>query len=336
MDHDEIAYVAAQQLAAYYTAAQLALLRFDISSEIEPLATICQRHLAEAIRVYTSVRETIRAARGRSPKWPEGAPAEDLMRRLSEEVIGKLKTIGALERCVTHEEKANLLSVMDKLIADADRLAEESITQLAGVFGDAPSGASGEAGARIERRTVVSVDVSQYGRLSILTEDILGTDAVFKLNRDIQALIYEVLHHCEFESKPIVINTGDGAIIVLDPTEVAVRFGELLHELASKRSYMITEKSNAMHFRVGICIGNIAMGTHDIAGTVIARSVRCQSAAGTGQVIICNDTWGSLPSGELQDSYRNGRCEVSAKSHEPKLPAYMKEIVPPAPWDRDA
>lgn len=338
MSREQTAHNNSQQLALHLIATQLQNLHYELSNETQPLTAVAAGYANNATLTHSLAKDIVRA--GKLTNLRKVTLAEKLMKRLSQNVISPLEKIGS-KNSKRNKSKAVLLEGINSIIASADKAADALIkeatdaltAQIAEALAyDGFSNISNESELVTDIRTIISLDLSQYGRLSVDTEDALGPKAVFALNQEIQSLINEVVAKLKFGRKPRILNTGDGAIVVLEPKLKAIRFGEEFLKKASERSDTVINKKNGWHFRVGISTGTIAMDANNVAGTVIAKAVRLQSAANTGEVIICLDTWGILAPGTRRNSYKSGQCEIQAKGHEAPISGFRRTIVPPAPW----
>jgi class 3 adenylate cyclase len=214
-----------------------------------------------------------------------------------------------------------------------------------------PSGAATVLSAKIvvhepekKKKVVVSVDLSQYGRLSDAAEGIAGVRSLFELNQMILDLITNAIKEaCSIPNEVIVIETGDGALLLFDHAEEAVTFAEKLHQQADRQNRIVPNSDHKKHFRIGVSSGELmieAFGTEDrtfekyhLAGVCIAKAVRLQAGAHTGEILIDDATYRRLGNNDILGKAFSGPQDVTAKSHEAKIPAYVYPVVAPAAWD---
>jgi len=173
------------------------------------------------------------------------------------------------------------------------------------------------------RKTVVAVDMSQFGRIAHMIEDLLSVDEVLKLNQDTQHLFRELAETVCAGNIPIILNTGDGALLIFNEPEESVRFGEALQAKAEK-SNMGKNPEHQKHFRIGISRGEIiiqeernadgALSGHSVAGAPIVKAVRLETECELGEIMIDDYTWARL-SDDDQAAYSKTR-QVEGKSHE--------------------
>ena len=309
----------------------------------------CLKKPAEELqRVYTEVHSIYHVKKQR---WYEGNvpnQIEALLEKL-EEVLRSLKSV--IKKMANPPADGNTQAILRDVrgaigqINDEARTAfkraverlEEELSSACSVT-DAASLASGT-------KTVVSVDLSQYGRQSGAAEALFDAEGVLQFNQKIEKFLLDLAR--DLDTKYRFIHTGDGAIFIFDAVEVAVRFAEAVHRDSQKANHQIADANYQAHYRVGACTGQVcisevrgrygAQGEFRAAGTVIARSVRLQSRAETGEVLLSERTFSALEDGSpLKTSYEGCAVEeLEAKPHEAKIRGRRKAIVGRAPWDGD-
>jgi|GEM_PF-4034473 len=184
------------------------------------------------------------------------------------------------------------------------------------------------------RKTIVAVDMSQFGRITHMIQDLMSIGEVLKFNQDIQRIFQKLAEAVCKENKPIILNTGDGALLIFDKPQEAVQFGENLQTIAEKDNRG-KEPQHQKHFRIGISRGEViiqeernADGTlvgHSVAGSPIVKAVRLETECKLGGVMIDDYTWARL-SDEDQAAYSETR-QVEGKSHESwKIQARARQI----------
>lgn len=198
----------------------------------------------------------------------------------------------------------------------------------------------------------VSLDLAQYGYHSKVLHNLVDAPGVFALNRKIQNEINSAIIEQDIpKEEVVVIDTGDGAIVVFtdnEPdgkTEVANRAykfsNAFLKSIAEGNKQVDLE--HELHFRVGVCSGIIVMERSQIrsgeitqcntGGVPLGKAVRLQSAARTGEIVICATTWGSLPA-EIRSLFSE-ETPILGKAHEKTpIPAHRWECVAPQSEER--
>lgn len=169
------------------------------------------------------------------------------------------------------------------------------------------------------QRTVLSIDMVGYSRLAASAEA-FSSEALMKVNVWIHRLIYSLVTKERGASDAVpMVSTGDGCLLFFSKPDDAVRFASEFREETHRQSGappFLLEIAAGLHspvskvikwpltFRIGIATGQVVLqGTTDRSGQVlgfsavgeaIARSVRVQSFAKPGQILITSETFARL------------------------------------------
>lgn len=186
-------------------------------------------------------------------------------------------------------------------------------------------------------KTVVCIDLFQYGRLSFILEDILDSRVVFKLNEEIEGFVRDCLSEVDPRPEDIVNEPrGDGAIMIFPDAERALDFAEFLQQQSHLKNQAVAVPAHRKFYRIGVSSGKLSLLKirnrsgriirYRFAGTVVGRAVRLETGANTGAIMICEDTWGMI-SAERRERYTSLK-QVPAKRHEKDIAAREWQIVP--------
>lgn len=151
------------------------------------------------------------------------------------------------------------------------------------------------------KKTVLELDLVGFSSTALTLEQNIGPKAVADLHQQIQNFIDQGLRTVGASRlETVAALTGDGAILIFDNAETAHRFALSVHEATQEHNRGKTELSALRLFRMGAATGNIVMeprvsGGYDIAGVTIARAVRLEAAARTGELVIDVNSFDSLP-----------------------------------------
>lgn len=169
-------------------------------------------------------------------------------------------------------------------------------------------------------RTVVELDLRGYSDAATELEEHLSPESVLKINQQIQAFIDAALRVVQMEREQAVYETtGDGAILVFEEASTAHRFAIALHEGCRNHNERKSVSRARRWFRIGMATGEVASAQKGkkktYGGTVIARAVRLEAAAGAGEIVADTNTYVAL-SQDVQALYseeekiRGKRAEV--------------------------
>jgi class 3 adenylate cyclase len=202
--------------------------------------------------------------------------------------------------------------------------------------------------------TIVSIDLARYGHHSKIISDMQSTNGVFELNEQIQQMITGAIHKTLVPAQVgfLIQDTGDGALVVLDG-ESAGKNGELCSLILDfaeaffrsvRSANQNRNEETKLHFRMGASTGLIELAERKVteqtvvgfkmAGLAIAKAVRLQAAARTGELLVCETTLKSLPDEHPYEL--NQREEVMGKTHEVfPIPGRRCKLMEPAPPEAD-
>ena len=180
-------------------------------------------------------------------------------------------------------------------------------------------------------RTVLELDMVGYNDLLHLLEENLGVAASAELNAQIQNFIGTGLQAVNLPPETVVKTTGDGAILLFEKPSDAHGFAKTLYETAAE--FNSERKGARRRFRMGAATGPVQVvvrdNSKDIAGMVISRAVRLESAAQAGELLIDPTTYEALPAeiqrfygpeetipGKRDETYQVRRCRLSPEPAE--------------------
>src|SRR6516165_1553013 len=137
----------------------------------------------------------------------------------------------------------------------------------------------------MERRlaAIVCADVAGYSRM--MGTDEAGTHAAFKAHR--RAIHPIILNH----GGRVVKNTGDGFLLefpsVVGATEAAIAMQLLM---AERNNHLPVDR--AMHFRLGIHMGDVIADEDELFGDDVNIAVRLEQAAPAGGIALSSKAYG--------------------------------------------
>lgn len=185
-------------------------------------------------------------------------------------------------------------------------------------------------------RTVLSIDLAGYGRTSSMLEDQIGVKGVELLNEQISHILAQGISTLEdrFRDKILVKNTGDGALVVVERSIQAHNIADAVQQAVHRHNKTRRGPDAKRWFRIGAATGEVSLSRikaeGKMAGSVVARAVRLETACNEGGVVIDSATHGALPPG-CQSDYGD-RESIAGKPHEDKIPAFRWQVIPqPAP-----
>ncbi len=151
---------------------------------------------------------------------------------------------------------------------------------------------------KTERKTILELDLKDYSGVARDLEDHLSVTEVMKLNDQIQGFVDVALQASALSKDVIVATTGDGAILMFDSASQGHVVAEAVHFACRLHNHERKTSASARWFRMGMATGEVAVKTDNghrkIAGRVIARSVRLESASRVGEIIVDVETYGRL------------------------------------------
>ena len=175
------------------------------------------------------------------------------------------------------------------------------------------------------KHTCVSIDMSEYGRLSEMLEEVAEVRTLFQFNQDLQGFFREKVKAAGGNPDTIPsISTGDGALMFFPDASQAVRFALAVQKDAS-HSNRGKDSSNQKRYRIGLCTGEICLqetraanGTlvsFAVAGIPIARAVRLQAKCELDRLLLCEKTYVAMNK-KLHDHCDPNIEKIEGKPHE--------------------
>lgn len=153
------------------------------------------------------------------------------------------------------------------------------------------------------KQTIIEIDLIGYSDKALELEEHLGVDLIIQFNDQIQKFVDEGLKTAGLSRDEINLrSTGDGAIVVVKDALSAHRFAEAVHKACDIYNSSRMTESAKRWFRIGATTGDIAVRGQDIAGTLIARAVRLESAGEAGHLLVDLPTFNDLPP-EVREQY---------------------------------
>jgi adenylate cyclase len=137
----------------------------------------------------------------------------------------------------------------------------------------------------MERRlaAIVCADVAGYSRM--MGADEAGTHATFKAHRG--AIYPIILNH----GGRVVKNTGDGFLLEFPSVVGATEAGVALQRLMAERNNHLPA-DRAMHFRLGIHMGDVIADEDELFGDDVNIAVRLEQAAPLGGIAVSAKAYG--------------------------------------------
>ncbi len=320
-------------------------VRAELEIESLPFSESSGPH-SQHVKLYFNELYTIYCAKHRFPHPDDEKdavePLLEAMRRLFRSLHTEVATVIDHAQRQTPEEADRLLQqaiqACDKIAEEAAQLYDEALKILSQEGNDPVVTGPREA----MRKTVVSVDMSQYGRQSSHAEDLAGVEGLFILNEQILEIMRCAIRKVGVDPNSVIlIETGDGALLLFDDSKVAIQFAEEVHRAADITNREILHDENKRHFRIGISAGQVMLqpvGTrskslvkYHLAGVAIAVAVRLQSGANTGEILATEAALRLIPD-NLASAFSETR-QVQAKKHEQPITAKVWTVCVPAPWD---
>ena len=230
------------------------------------------------------------------------------------------------------EERAEERLRMEAIIKQTQKDLDEVETEMGALGALPPDSASNtQDAAESMTRTVLELDMVGYNDLLHLLEENLGVEASAQLNAQIQSFVAQGLQAVKLPPETVVKTTGDGAILLFERAADAHGFAKTLYQAAAEVNS--GRKEARRRFRIGAATGSVQIvtrdGNKDIAGTVISRAVRLESAAQAGELLIDPTTYAALPAeiqrfygfeetipGKREETYQVRRCRLSPEPAE--------------------
>ncbi|HXH42104.1 MAG TPA: hypothetical protein VNN08_26000, partial [Thermoanaerobaculia bacterium] len=154
-------------------------------------------------------------------------------------------------------------------------------------------------GKNVMRKTIVELDLKGYSDVARELEENLSAEVVMHFNDQIQTFVDTGLSAVSLHREDAVMaTTGDGAILALDSPSIAHRYALAVHHACRLHNQERTVASAKRWFRVGIATGDLAIeanaGVKRMAGSVIARAVRLETASNVGEILVDTETYAGL------------------------------------------
>lgn len=185
-------------------------------------------------------------------------------------------------------------------------------------------------------RTVVELDLVSYSTIADALEKGLNVQTVRQLNAQIQAFIDRGLNAVgRSRGANVMLETGDGAILVFARPADAHRFAEVVQAATREHNKASAEPLVKRLFRIGAATGEIVMepkagGGFDIAGMTIARAVRFETKARPGEIVVDISTLEGLTPDQRQ---RYGPRETITGKRAERFEAHRCQLNPDAVQD---
>jgi len=179
-------------------------------------------------------------------------------------------------------------------------------------------------------KTVVELDLVGYSDISHTLEENLGAEVVARFNEQIQSFVDKGLAATNTTREKVVkATTGDGAILAFDDPADAHRFAFAAHTATKAHNAGLNLPSAQRWFRIGVATGDLfersSNGKQEIAGMVIVRAVRLESAAQPGELVIDAATF-NLLAPEYQSAY-GAEESVPGKKHDKPFAVRRCKVV---------
>lgn len=131
----------------------------------------------------------------------------------------------------------------------------------------------------MERRltAIVSADIAGYSRM--MGADEAGTHASFKAHRS--AIYPIILNH----GGRLVKNTGDGFLVEFPSIVGAIEAGIAMQTVMAERNHHLPA-DRAMHFRMGVHMGDVMADEDEVFGDDVNIAVRLQTVAAPGGIAV--------------------------------------------------
>lgn len=323
------------------------------------LEAIKREHLPCAIRRLNTLKKAAEGLKSFEPDYDDFRlvdvrdplkPVFAIVSKFEQEVVDPLDRVRQTNDEPSAEELVKSLKAVARRIVQT---TNEQFTKLAAELERAVANC---VVARTPQQpkfiSCVSIDMAQYGRHAKILDDHIEAKGVIALTGRIQRAIRASLksNHVPTDSF-VVIDTGDGALVILLSSkaeteavivEQAVNFSRTFLTVFGD-SYSSIDSDNQLHFRTGICSGFVEIEEVRVRGSdlvqcrvggiSIGTAVRLQSAARTGEIVICRNTWRRLS--EPLKAMFNAEENVLGKVHEKTpIPAHRLTCVQARPEER--
>jgi len=319
------------------------------------LPAIKSTHLKRAIQRLNELKGDIEVLK---TFYPESALSDPCLDPVFK-IIAKFEErfVHPLDEVAKNGDEANAQAAVKsarRVVVEIARLAEKSFDSTIEELEQRIVPSVLYHGSLIGFVSCVSLDLAQYGAHARVVHNYTESPGVLDLNRRLQREVEVALKVAGVPLEEVIkIDTGDGAIVIFVTgqaegkkvvTDRAFRFSSAFLNAIAKGNDQI-DVENQLHFRIGICSGMVAMDISRVrrseitqcraGGVAIGTAVRLQSAARTGEIVVCAATWKELCP-ETQDKF-NTQQQICGKIHE-KVPilAHSWQCTPPRPEERVA
>jgi class 3 adenylate cyclase len=292
--------------------------------------------------------EALRACYGDDASLVSAEPfireATALIARYEQEIFNEIEKLTKSEDEGGAKKRIrDLAFVAQDLAKKAQELFEKSVAELESAVTKSALYCGGFQSPWV---CVVSLDLAQYGRHSRLINNYSDAEGVFAFNRRIRQELDKALQSVNVEEgRVIVINTGDGALLLFlsgredrpqsDMASSAYGFSTSFLKAFEEANFNVVPAENQLHFRVGISTGRVALENTcvraspinqcHVGGLPIGTAVRLQSAAQMGEIVACSRTHSLFPD-EVQKKFGE-QVKVPGKAHEEEIPAHRCQVV---------
>jgi class 3 adenylate cyclase len=172
---------------------------------------------------------------------------------------------------------------------------------------------------------VISLDMARYSEFALDLPDFLNAAVLSEFNKNIQKKFANAIKSVGGNpgATPIA-NMGDGALVFLGSSELAVRFAVEIQATAFQRSLDVRKEARERRFRIGMAAGEYCLERYyDVAGQLsgfntggvsIIDAVRIQAKCPEGGVLISDAAFNELPE-ELKRDFERTQ-PITTKGHE--------------------
>jgi len=154
------------------------------------------------------------------------------------------------------------------------------------------------------------MDLAAYSDIATVLEEHLDVRAVKSFEDRIQSFADVGLKQLGLRRDDVVFATaGDNTLLIFDDPTTMHEFARIVQEAALNHNRKKSVESAKRWFRMGAATGVVMVIAEErrIVGTTVARAVRLEAAAETGELLIDTETYEALPE-EIRKLY--GEKEV--------------------------
>ena len=142
------------------------------------------------------------------------------------------------------------------------------------------------------------MDLAAYSDIATVLEEHLDVQAVKSFEDRIQSFADVGLKQLGLRRDDVVFATaGDNTLLIFDNPAIMHQFARIVQEAALNHNRKKCVESAKRWFRMGAATGAVMVIAEErrIVGTTVARAVRLEAAAETGELLIDTETYGALP-----------------------------------------